>query len=194
MEDLFHTRLPDGEVPGIQLCIFPHLKEFLAIDLRGEKPDVRILDARDVFVEEFFLNIESDFSQAIRQDGEFPFADLMNLPLRVEEIIRENVMAFILDAFEIHPDDLDEENDAPNVMVFIVGGGAFSAQSENLRVSLHKVLSAHWSEQAVTEWEHVLSSLIDQENDIVRKNSRRELSETLAGDAPDYYSLWETRN
>ena len=103
-------------------------------------------------------------------------------------------MAFILDAFKIHPDDLDEENDAPNVMVFIVGGGAFSAQSENLRVSLHNLLSAHWSEQAVTEWERVLSSLIDQENDIVRKNSRRELSETLAGDAPDYYSLWETRN
>lgn len=194
MEDLFHTRLPDGEDPGIQLCIFPHLKEFLAIDLRGGKPDVRILNTKDVFVEEFFLNIESDFSQAIRQDSEFPFADLMNLPLRVEEIIRENVMGFILDAFEIHPDDVDEENDAPNVMVFIVGGGPFSAQSENLKLSLHKVLSAHWSEQAATEWEHVLSSLIDQENEIVRKNSRRELSEALAGDAPDYYSLWETRN
>ena len=194
MEDLFHTRLPDGEVPGIQLCIFPHLKEFLAIDLRGEAPDVRILDTRDVFVEEFFINIESDFSQAVRQDSEYPFADLMNLPLRVEEIIRENTMAFILDAFEIHPEELDGENDGPNVMVFIVGGGAISSKSENLKANLRKLLSSLWSERAVVDWENVLSSMIDQENEIVRKISRHELSEAMAGDAPDYYSLWETRN
>lgn len=29
MKDLFNTQLPGGEKPDIQLCIFPHLKEFL---------------------------------------------------------------------------------------------------------------------------------------------------------------------
>ena len=37
MKELFNTQLPGGEQPDIELCIFPHLKEFLVIDLRDGK-------------------------------------------------------------------------------------------------------------------------------------------------------------
>ena len=35
IDDPFYGQLPDGERPDIMLYIFPHLKEFLVVDLRG---------------------------------------------------------------------------------------------------------------------------------------------------------------
>jgi hypothetical protein len=53
MEELFSTHLPDGERPDLQFCIFPHLKEFLVIDQREHPPRIVLLDAADIFVEDF---------------------------------------------------------------------------------------------------------------------------------------------
>ena len=57
MEELFNAQLPDGERPDIQLCIFPHLREFLVIDLRPQQPRVLLLNTADVFNGEFFRSV-----------------------------------------------------------------------------------------------------------------------------------------
>ena len=72
MEDLFNANLPDGERPDIQLCVFPHLKEFLVIDLRESLPQISLLNATDVFTDDFFQSVEEDFSQAIRNRNRVP--------------------------------------------------------------------------------------------------------------------------
>ena len=50
MDELFNSQLPDGQRPDIQLCIFPHLKEFLVVDLREDPKRVLLMNTGDVFV------------------------------------------------------------------------------------------------------------------------------------------------
>ncbi|MDP6548973.1 MAG: hypothetical protein QF659_02730 [Dehalococcoidia bacterium] len=191
MDELFSTHLPDGERPDLQFCIFPHLREFLVIDQREYPPRVVLLNAADVFVEEFFRAVEAQFSESVREETDFPFAHLINLPLRVETAIRETAMSFILDRLGIGP---EAEEDIPTVVVFIVSGGALEAHSERVLDGLRTLVRSHCGETAVTQWEKVLSRLVTEEASILQKQHLTQLTEALRGDSPDYFTLWEHRN
>ena len=124
MEQLFNSHLPSGRHPDIQLCIFPHLPEFLVIDSRGQNPQVTVLATQEVFNEEFYRTVESEFSETIRSSNEFLFSHLINLPIVVEEAVRDIAMTFILDKIGVQVDDDDE---IPSVVVYVVSGGALAS-------------------------------------------------------------------
>ena len=191
MEDLFNTHLPDGQQPDIQLWVFPHLKEFLAIDLRGDQPQVLLLRAQEIFTPEFFNSIEAEFSGVLREESEFPFAHFINLPLRLEEVVRETAMTFILDRLGVH---LEDEVNIPSVVVFVISGGALPTLAEQVVNGLRELLRAHSGGAAVAEWEEVIARLVTEENEFMRKLNLQELTEALRGDSLDYFSLWENRN
>tara|TARA_B100000315_G_C14357434_1_gene486879 strand:+ start:195 stop:767 length:573 start_codon:yes stop_codon:yes gene_type:complete len=190
MENPFNTQLPGGEHPDIQLCLFPHLKEFLVIDLRKEPPGILLLNTGEVFTDEFFTAVEAEFSDVVRAETEFPFAYLIDLPLRLEEAIRQTAMTFILDRLGL---DADVEP-LPTVVVFIVSGGALAAQSELVLDGLKQLLRDQCGEPMAAEWEEVLARLIAEENAVLQGLNQRELTEALRGDSPDYFTLWENRN
>ena len=72
IDDPFYGQLPDGERPDIMLYIFPHLREFLAIDLRDDRSEVSLLNTAEVFNEEFFHSLELEFSKTLRKGISFP--------------------------------------------------------------------------------------------------------------------------
>ena len=190
MKDLFNTQLPGGERPDIQLCIFPHLTEMLVIDQRGEGANISLLNASDVFTAEFFKAVEEEFSETLRAHTHFPFAHLINLPMQLEETIRDTVMSFILDRLGVTQDS----DEFPTVIVFIVSGGALSAQPDEVLEGLKKIVRDHCGESAVEEWQGDLSRLISEESAMLRSVSSQELNEAIRGDSPDYFTLWENRN
>ena len=49
MEDLFKGQVPEGEECDLQIFIFPHLREFMTIDLRYSDPVVNLLNTQDIF-------------------------------------------------------------------------------------------------------------------------------------------------
>jgi hypothetical protein len=191
MEDLFKGNLPEGEHPDLQLYVFPHLRQFLIIDLREGLPNVTLVNTSDVFGEEFFKMVEAEFSSTIREETEFPFAHLINLPLRLEEIIRGVAMTFILEHLGIDPDD---EEQLPSAVVFIISGGALAMHSEKLIESVKSFLGTFSEESTVAHWEDVLTRLVAEENAALQKINQQELAEAMRGDSPDYFTLWENRN
>lgn len=191
MEEMFNAQLPGGERPDIQLCIFPHLREFLVIDLRPQPARVLLLNTADVFNGEFFRSVEADFSEALREETEFPFAHLINLPLRLEEAVRETAMTFILERLGFRPDG-DEQ--FPTVVVFIVSGGALAVHSERVLDGLRELLRDRSAGPAPSAWDQVLSRLVSEENEVLQKLNRVELTEAVKGDSPDFFTLWENRN
>ena len=191
MKDLFNTQLPGGEQPDIELCIFPHLKEFLVIDLRDGTRRVQLLNTAEVFTDDFFNSVEHEVSHAVHDETEFPFAHLINLPLRLEEAVRGTAMTFILDRLGITPDT----EPVPSVIVFIVSGGALGAQPELVLDGLTRLLENRCGDGAeVEEWGKVLSRLIAEEHAALKDMNQQELTEVLMEDSPDYFTLWENRN
>ena len=191
MEELFKGQWPEGESPGIQLYIFPHLREFITVDLRGSTPMVSLLDTGDLFNEEFFRCVETEFSQAIREGTEFPFSHLMNLPMRLEEAIRGLAMNFILERLGVDPED---EEDLPSVVVFVISGGALALHSDKLVNGLQEFLGEYLDGVALSEWSSVITRLVEAESAVLKRLSHQDLAEAVPGDIPDYFTLWENRN
>ena len=191
MEELFKGQIPDGERPDIQLYIFPHLREFISVDLRGDVPLVSLLNTNDLFSEEFFKCVESEFSHAVREQTDFPFDHMINLPLRLEEVIRGVAMTFVLERLDIDPHD--EEN-LPSVVVFVISGGALALHSGQLIDSLKEFLGGYSNELALAEWTGVITRLVAEETAALQKVNQQELTDALAADSPDYFTLWESRN
>ncbi len=191
MEELFKGQWPEGERPDIQLYIFPHLQEFITVDLRETVPQVSLLNTGELFNEEFFRCVETEFSQAIREGTDFPFSHLMNLPMRLEETIRGTAMNFILERLGMDPED---EEELPSVLVFVISGGALSLHSEKLVKSLQEFLGGHSDSAALSEWSAVITRLVEEESVVLKKLSQQDLAEAIPGDTPDYFTLWENRN
>lgn len=191
IDDPFYGQLPDGEHPDIMLYIFPHLKEFLVVDLRGDCSEVLLMNSEEVFDGEFFRGLEEEFSRTLRECNVFPFAHIMNLPLRMEEVVRNVAMSSILERLGV--DTFDDEN-LPAVVVFIISGGALAMHSDKLVNSLHDLLDTHPGGSDIAQWEKVISRLVREENQVLQDLSYQELNEALRDDSPDYFTLWENRN
>ena len=191
MQDLFNTRLPGGERPDIQLCIFPHLKEFLVLDLRESNPQVLLLNSSEVFVEDYFATVEAEFSQILRAENDHPFAHLIDLPMLVDELVRNTAMTAILNRLGVH---IHQEDQVPAVIVFIVSGSALSSQSDQVLEGLRNLLKEHSGDEAVARWEGTISRLVAEEREVLQGQNQQELTAALGGDSPDYFTLWENRN
>lgn len=192
-EDPFYGPLPEGERPDLMLYIFPHLPEFLAVDLRDDlSPKVVLLHTDEVFQERFFHFLETEVAAALRDSGSFPFAHLINLPLRLEEVIRGVAMSVIMERLEAPAPE--NEEDWPTVVVFVVSGGALAMHSERLRHSLRELLRAEPGDPHLDAGERELSRLLAEEKAQLQKLSRQELTAAMRDDSPDYFTLWENRN
>ena len=191
MDELFNSQLPEGQRPDIQLCIFPHLKEFLVVDLREDAKRVLLMNTDDVFVEEFFKSVEAEFSEVLREETAFPFNHFINLPLRLEEVMRETAMTFILDRLDIQ---LGDEDEIPNVVVFVISGGALTSRADQVLDGLRELLKPYIGEGTLEDWEETISRLVFEEKRVLHQETMHDLSDALSGDSPDYFTLWESRN
>jgi len=191
MEQLFNPQLPDGGRPEIQLCIFPHLPEFLVIDSRGDDPQVMLLSTDEVFGEEFYRTVESEFAETLRSSREFLFSHFMNLPVSIEESVRDIAMTFILDRLGVQVDD---EDDIPSVVVYVVSGGALTTQSEKILNGLNDLIRRSSKSSESDRWTKTIADLVERETAIMQTVNEQQMEDALKGDSPDYFTLWESRN
>ena len=191
MEQLFNPQLPGDERPEIQLCIFPHLPEFLVIDSRQQNPQVMLLNTEDVFDEEFYRAVEAEFSETLRASKEFLFSHFINLPITTEETVRDIAMTFILDRLGVQVDD---EDDIPSVVVYVVSGGALTTHSGKILDGLHDLIQNNLESPESEEWSQTIADLIDRETIIMQKLNEQQMADSLKSDSPDYFTLWESRN
>ena len=191
MEQLFNPQLPGDERPEIQLCIFPHLPEFLVIDSRQQNPQVMLLNTEDVFDEEFYRAVEAEFSEILRASKEFLFSHFINLPITTEETVRDIAMTFILDRLGVQVDD---EDDIPSVVVYVVSGGALTTHSGKILDGLSDLIQNSLESPESEEWSQTIADLIDRETIIMQKLNEQQMADSLKSDSPDYFTLWESRN
>lgn len=191
MDELFDSPLPGGQRSDIQICIFPHLREFLTVDLREGGPNVTLMDTSEIFTPDFFKSVEEEISAAVRDQGDYPFAHLINLPMRLEEAVRETAMTYILERLGVH---LDDDEDFPTVVVYIITGGALQMHRQLVLDGLKDLLQDRSGKSVASQWEPELDRLVQEEHRILKDLSSHDLAEAVQSDSPDYFTLWENRN
>ena len=200
MEQFFNPAHPEAGFPDLQLCIFPHLREFLVFDSRPGQPQARSLNVDDVLGDDFFRAVEHEFSHALREMGDYPFSHLMNLTMHFEEVIREVAMMFILERLGVRMNDQDflgsEINaaDLPTVVVYVVTGSTVSAHSDVVLAALRELLQRPGSNESLSDWESRFTDLAAQESEIMQRLNRQELTQAVRGESPDYFALWDNLN
>ena len=190
MEELFDIGQGGPERADISLCIFPHLREFLVFDLRRDEPRATLLSATEVFDEPFLDKLEQGFREIARQPTEHPFAHFMDLPLRVEELVREVGMLTILDRLG----DGWVEGEFPTVAVYIITGAALTMTPQQISVTLRSMLGNGAGASILSQCSEMLERLIGEEHDVAKRSERHELRQALEDQSPSFFTLWERRN
>ncbi len=186
MEELFNPHLPGGARAGIQLCIFPHLPESLVIDSREDDPQVMLLNTDDIFDEEFYRTVEAEFSETLRSSSDFLFSHFMNLPVSIEESVRDIAMTFILDRLGVQ---VDNEDEIPSIVVYVVSGGALTSHAQNILDGLKELIHSSFQGPESDRWGETIADLVERETVIMQKVNEQQMADALKSDSPDYFTL-----
>lgn len=190
LEELNGGQLPGGRRADITLAIFPHLREFIAVDLRSTPAQVRLMSTDDVFNDAYFREVESEFGAALREGGDHPFAHMMSLPTLMDDILRGVAMNVILDRLGV---DFYDDEQLPEVVVFVISGPMLAAPVEQLVEGFTDYLSGRADAGEIVRWADTLRDLVLRECAAVPVTAET-LGESLTGDALDPYILWQNRN
>ncbi len=189
-EELNGGPLPNGRRPDITLAIFPHLQEFIAVDLRVSPATITLVSADDVFNDEYYRAVENEFSISLREGQDHPFAHMMNMPTQADEIVRAVAMNSILERLGV---DFHDEDNLPEVVVYVISGPVLAAPVDQLVEGFTDMLSGRAEPADVNKWGEKMRELVIQESQTYPITSEA-LGESLTGDALDPYIIWQNRN
>ena len=177
----------------ITLCIFPHLREFIAIDAREDRPGgpaVLSLSISNVLGEDFFSKVEKDFSKLIRRH-DVGFLELMSIPQQVEAVVRANSLKRIIAELGINvPDDANDPGGTVGVLFF--AGSLLSFEQDQLREATRELFGRRLSSSALEQLNDQLLNLMKQERDSISDSTKQDLAGLITGKSGPYVTLWES--
>tara|TARA_A100001037_G_scaffold306630_1_gene353457 strand:+ start:4492 stop:5067 length:576 start_codon:yes stop_codon:yes gene_type:complete len=191
MEDFYWDQLLPENDPDVELCIFPHLQEFIVIDRRETPPNVQLLHTEKVFDEEFNECVQFEISNFLTENKTFPFSHLMDMPNKIEEIIRGIAMTFVLETLDIDPDSYES---VPSIVAYVISGGSVKKDSDHLLSYLKSECESFDRGHRGEDWAQVITSLRDQEQEQYDSSQMRRSHQAFDSDKLDYFSFWENRN
>ena len=183
----------DRGTADITLCIFPHLKEFIAVDAREGRPGgpaVLRLSISNILGEDFYARVESDFSKIIRRP-DIGFLDLMSIPQQVEAIVRTNSLKRIIAELGVNlPESGNEPGGTVGVLFF--AGPLLALEGPLLGEAMQEMfgnkLSPHAREQLIDQ----LLELMDQERSSIRETTKQDIASLISGKGGPYVTIWES--
>jgi len=150
-----------------------------------------LLNTDDIFDEEFYRTVEAEFSETLRSSSDFLFSHFMNLPVSIEESVRDIAMTFILDRLGVQ---VDNEDEIPSVVVYVVSGGALTSHAQNILDGLKELIHSSFQGPESDRWGETIADLVERETVIMQKVNEQQMADALKSDSPDYFTLWESRN
>ncbi len=178
----------------ITLCIFPHLREFIAIDARENLlggPVVLSLSISNVLGEDFYSKVELDFSKLLRRH-DMGFLELMALPQQVEAVVRANSLKRII--AEIGINVAEGSNDPRgSVGVLFFTGSLLGFEIVQLQEATQELFGNKLPPHAIEQLNEQLFTLIEKERSAIRDLTKHDLTGLISGKSGPYITLWESR-
>ena len=182
----FDQNVNDAEV---SLCVFPHLKEFLVLDMRRGLPGRPCLytsSAPDIFSQEFYRRIEEEFSTLLRRQ-EQPFANLMGLPQEIEITIRERALEQMLASIN---GDLPDAP-TPRLSILLCGPSVLTMHGHRLTEMVETLFGSDADPSLVLSATREMERLIQQERIQVEAGEQQRMRGVILGQNADFLTIWQ---
>lgn len=176
----------------ITLCIFPHLKEFLAIDARDilpEGPVVRSLTIDQVLDEEFMAGVEADFSKIMRRE-DLGFLGLMGMPQEIEALIRTHALRKVVEYLTEGLEEASSET-VGSVGVLFFTGQMLNLERDQFEQATRELFGQHLTPGQIDELVEKLDELIDAERAAEKAVNKSDIARLITGDGGPYVTIWE---
>jgi hypothetical protein len=177
----------------ITLCIFPHLREFIAIDARDDRPGgpaVLSLSISNILGEDFYTKVEQDFSKLIRRH-DVGFLELMGIPQQVEAVVRANSLKRII--AELGLDSTKDSNEpASTVGVLFFAGSLLALDINQLREATNELFENKLSPLVLDQLNEQLFQLMEKESASIHDTSQQDLAGLISGESGPYVTIWES--
>ncbi len=177
----------------ITLCIFPHLREFVAIDARENRtggPAVLSLSISNVLGEDFYTGVERDFSKLLRRH-DIGFLELMSIPQQVEAVVRVNSLKRIVAELGINISEDSQDPDG-TVGVLFFAGPLLSFKFDKLREATGELFGRKLSPHALDQLNAQLFDLMEKEKTSISETSNQDLKGLISGESGPYLTIWES--
>ena len=177
----------------ITLCLFPHLRELVAVDVRDDLPDgpaVRLLSLDDIFTSEFRTRLEQGFSQLV--SGERPgLMDMIGLPQEVEAMVRAESLKRIVRC--LNESAGVRKQPTPNgVGALFFARGLLGIHREQLDAAMHELFASALTPGQLDMLTSELGRLIQAERDAEEGARQNEMASLITGEGKDFMTLWES--
>lgn len=191
MDERRDRHYEEGASPvDVALCIAPHLRDFLVVDQRHAlpgRPRVQLVSADNVYDEQFYHEIEEQFSDMLRQ-REQPFLTLLSLPQATESVVRQESLAAILRAIT---EDGQPNVETARISVLFVGQEMLSSSEAALEQAVRDVLGSEADSDTIGEAFEQLKALVDRERRATERTREDWLREAITGDSEDFLTIWQ---
>ena len=175
----------------ITLCLFPHLREFVAVDLRDSLPDgpaVRLLSFDDIFNEDFVGGVESGFSKLIRR-GNLGLAEMMSMPQEVENLIRAESLKVVVK--RLNGPNGDASAPVGGVGILFFARGLLGIHREQLSAALTELFGDELDAPRMETLETELVRLIKAEKMAEERSRNGDLARLITGEGGPFLTLWQ---
>ncbi len=174
----------------INICIFPHLSEFLVVDSRATVPGgprTHLLATEQVLDPRFFDDVEDSIHDLIRHMDR-TFNGLSQLPQQVDDAVREHALEAIMRSIEDGP-SLQSDDDA-DVSVFLCVGRALSMGAEQVDETVRAMLGHNAEDPQLSYCLSEMRRLMDEERGQAKAEERDLAERAVYGDNEYYFTIW----
>jgi hypothetical protein len=172
----------------LNICIFPHLREFMVVDSRATVrggPHTYLLDTDQVLDSDFYSKVEASISEIIR-DTPRTFSELGYLPQRMDDAIRENVLSAIFRQVSSQA----QTDDLPEVSIFLCVGPALGMSSAQINETVQAMLGERADSWTIKDSLAQLERLMGEERVLAKAEETELTLQAISGNNEMYYTLW----
>lgn len=183
----------DSKRADITLCIFPHLREFIAIDARKDRPGgpaVLNLSISNILSEDFYTKVEQDFSKMIRRH-DVGFLELMGIPQQVEAVVRANSLKRIIAELGINIDPASNDLGG-SIGVLFFSGSLLAFEKPQLYEATKDLFASRLTQHALKQLNDQVFTLMEKERESIIDTTQQDLAGLISGKSGPYVTLWES--
>ena len=170
----------------ITLCVFPHLSQLIAVDLRLADTKITEINVRDVIDSTFANELQRNFSSFLKP-AEAVLADLASIPQQVENSIKVNLFKRVVELIEADGDGL--QSGMLGVLFFT--GDILWVDSEKWRQTLEDMFKDHFSDAQLEDLFQRLESMVSEERRLQGGGMRNSLRELISGSHDGFVTMWQ---